>query len=294
MINEREEFLAYTQQPVYSATNKRDTSYMGRFTFDMLLDFEGLSRVLTIIARGYMWQGDEPDIEQAARALRAWCSVPDSKKAVPKEDWQYQTHFADLHGEFPELVDEHGAGWFCRHVHGICDFVKTNPNVTSKPAQEHCQKLSRGFNDAWRNKVLQFQTPIFSPTTRGAWVLRFDDIWADAKEQGKLRDKDILLSSAVKQKISEETPKDVPTEVVELLVKYYLANKQDDSEWVVLPVTNFDAYFGNTNFSRKWWNKVPDSIIVKQKQCYGVCRYGISKFYMNKVDVDREALSNSC
>ena len=47
---------------------------MGRFTFDMLLDFEGLSRVLTIVARGYMWQGEEPDIERAARALRA-CST---------------------------------------------------------------------------------------------------------------------------------------------------------------------------------------------------------------------------
>ena len=55
------------------------------------------------------------------------------------------------------------------------------------------KKLSRGFDDAWRNKMLQFQTPIFSPMTRGEWVLRFDDILADAKEQGRLRDRDILL-----------------------------------------------------------------------------------------------------
>ena len=58
------------------------------------------------------------------------------------------------------------------------------------------KKLSRGFDDAWRNKMLQFQTPIFSPMTRGEWVLRFDDILADAKEQGRLRDRDILLFSA--------------------------------------------------------------------------------------------------
>ncbi len=57
MIDEREEYLAYTGQRVYSAQNKRNTAYMGRFTFDMLLDFEGLSRVLTIMARGYMWRG---------------------------------------------------------------------------------------------------------------------------------------------------------------------------------------------------------------------------------------------
>lgn len=97
-----------------------------------------------------------------------------------------------------------------------------------------------------------------------------------------MRHRDIFLSSAVKQIISAETPEDVPTEVVELLVKYYKANKQNDSEWVVLPVTNFDPYFGNTNFSRKWCTKVPDSIIVKQKQCYGVCRYGVSEVVKNK------------
>ena len=90
-------------------------------------------------------------------------------------------------------------------------------------------------------------------------------------------DDKVFLSSAVKQIISADTPEDVPTEVVELLVRFYQANKQEDNDWVVLPVTNFDAYFGNTNFSRKWWNKAPDSIIVKQKQCYGVCRYGVTE-----------------
>ena len=88
-------------------------------------------------------------------------------------------------------------------------------------------------------------------------------------------DDKVFLSSAVKQIISADTPEDVPMEVVELLVRYYYVNKQEDNDWVVLPVANFDGYFGNTNFSRKWWNKVPDSIIVKQKQCYGVCLYSL-------------------
>ena len=108
----------------------------------------------------------------------------------------------------------------------------------------------------------------------------------DAKEQGRLRDGDILLSSAGRNTPpSRERLSYVPTKVVELLVRYYYANKQDDNEWVVLPVTNFDAYFGNTNFSRKWWNRVPDSIIVKQKQCYGVCRYSLQ-------DTIRTAIEN--
>ena len=71
MFNEWEEFRAYTEQPTYTSTGKRDTAYLGRFTFDMLLDFEGLARVLTVIARGTMWQSDEPDIDRARRALYA-------------------------------------------------------------------------------------------------------------------------------------------------------------------------------------------------------------------------------
>ena len=37
MLNEPEEFKAYTQFPKYSANGKRDMSFLGRFTFDMLI-----------------------------------------------------------------------------------------------------------------------------------------------------------------------------------------------------------------------------------------------------------------
>ena len=51
MLNEIEEFKAYTQFPKYRANGKRDMSFLGRFTFDMLIKQIGLNRVLTIIAR---------------------------------------------------------------------------------------------------------------------------------------------------------------------------------------------------------------------------------------------------
>ena len=43
-----------------------------------------------------------------------------------------------------------------------------------------------------------------------------------------------------------------------MLIAYYKANKPDDSDWVVLPVASFDAYYGNTNFSRKYLSKIPE------------------------------------
>ena len=110
MIDEREEFAAYTGPVVYDTKDKQDSSYLGRFTFDTLLKGEGLARVLTIVARGYLWQSETPNLDRARNALRAWCSIPASKNAKVKESWQYATDFRQLHETFPELVDNQGNG----------------------------------------------------------------------------------------------------------------------------------------------------------------------------------------
>ena len=92
MLNELEEFKAYTTPVKYEVSRKGDTAFLGRFTFESLLNFEGLGRILTVLARGYL-----PDINRARNALCAWCSIPDSKNATPKEEWQNQTDFRGLH-----------------------------------------------------------------------------------------------------------------------------------------------------------------------------------------------------
>ena len=48
---------------------------------------------------------------------------------------------------------------------------------------------------------------------------------------------------------------------------------QEDSDWVVLPVTNFDAYFGTTAFGRKWLNILPENILERSETSYGICMY---------------------
>ena len=125
MLNEWQEFQTYTGEVNYTAEDTRDVAYMRRFTFEMLLDFEGLVRVLTIIARGYLFHDRVGEIlsgnprarvDYARRALCAWCSVPDRKKVsaedtdINAEEKKYATEFAELHGEFPELVDKRGNG----------------------------------------------------------------------------------------------------------------------------------------------------------------------------------------
>ena len=89
MLNEKEEFLSYTGVPVYSSVNKQDYSYLGRIAFATILDFEGLPRIFSIIARGYMYGGRDPNTDRARKALSAWCSIPDKKENATPEEWQY-------------------------------------------------------------------------------------------------------------------------------------------------------------------------------------------------------------
>lgn len=106
MINEWEEFRAYTGTVFYTASKKSDTTWLGRFTFATILEFEGMARILTILARGYLFHskdgavisGDPHDwIDYARRALCAWCSVPEDGKRAPDKEWQFQTDFSELH-----------------------------------------------------------------------------------------------------------------------------------------------------------------------------------------------------
>ena len=106
MLNEWQEFLDYTGTVTYTGNKSKDTSYMGRFTFKNILEFEGLPHILTIIARGYMYhdkkgtllEGDPRDrLDYVRKALCAWCSVPESKKAAPNKERPDKSHFEELH-----------------------------------------------------------------------------------------------------------------------------------------------------------------------------------------------------
>ena len=73
--------------------------------------------------------------------------------------------------------------------------------------------------------------------------------------------------------------KEVPAKVVCTLIQYYLANRPDDSTWVVLPVANFDAYFGDTSFSKKYLPKIPPEI-MERSSSFGISRYRIMNEYL--------------
>ena len=267
MTNEWLEFQAYINKPSYSAESKHDLSYLGRFTFKTITDFEGFGRILTVIARGYLFHNQDGSlctgnpyerVEYARNALCAWCSIPDKNEDEPF------TNFGSLSSDFPELVNAKGEGWYFRHVQNIVKFVKKNPDAVSEKAKTTVTLIAKGVKTEWKKKVRQLQVPIFALNTKAAWALRFDDILADALELGALRTEKYILPPERENVIAALDLGDIPFEVVCDVIAYCEANKPIDTDWVVLPIANFDCYYGNTNFSKKWLSKIPTAILSRE------------------------------
>lgn len=282
ITNEWSEFLSYTKEPTYTVKNKKDNSFLGRFTMDMVMENYGFARILTVLARGYLFhnpdgtlkEGDPYDrTDDARNALCAWCSIPDKKNAAPRAEWRFRTDFRELHDEFPELVDEDGCGWYIRHVHGIVDFINANRDKVGKSTHKIAVNIEK-LEDAWRKKVIQYQIPIFSEGTKGDLILRFDDVIADALELGALWREPITLTEQQEQWLAEVTLKSVPLNVTRALLEYYIANKPADSDWCVLPVTNVESYLGSSSLSRLYLKQL-NGMVVERKKGGNICMFKI-------------------
>lgn len=276
MLNEISEFEAYTKKPEYKRENKNDNSFLGRFTCEGIQGFEGFSRVLTIIARGYMFKNGSADIEYARRAISAWCSIPDKDVTKEKEDWRFRTDFREYHNEFPELVSENGEGWFYRHFHNAMNFAISNPEKFTAKEIEKYALMDKNFDTAWRDKVTRMHFSTYYLKTKGAWILRFDDIISSALELGELKNKDFDLPEETKAKITDFTKALSTALALETLIKYYYANRQDDTDCVVLSVANFDACFGSKSFSKKHLTELVKSGAIEREKSYNVSRYRLN------------------
>lgn len=273
MLNEVQEFQDYTDPVDYEGKQN-----LGRFTVESIRDFLGFERIFTILARGYLFREGDPynNVETARKALCAWCSIPEA----PTEEWKFKTCFPEFHGEFPELVDETGCGWYIRHIRKISSLAEQHPKKVKAGVRALFPEKLPEYENQWRKKVRQFQIPIFGENTEAIWQLRFDDIIANALTLGPLREMETTLTDEQKEKLRPYLHGKVKPEHLEALIAYYEANKPEDSDWVVLPAASFNNYFGSTVFSKQVLKAVTGTVIQRSDMSYGSGRYRVREEFL--------------
>ena len=162
-----------------------------------------------------------------------------------------------------------------RHVRNVIAFVASSPGSVTKSVQRNTEKLASTFEPMWRKKVIQFQIPLFAESTKSDWLLLFDDVLANALELGPLRSYTAEVSDDGAKYLRTLLPEKMPLQEAIELIAYYKINKFEDSQWAPFPSTNFEAFFGNTNFTHKYQKSFFDNFGLLTKERFGVTRYCI-------------------
>ena len=278
MTNEWAEFKAYTDSPVFFADSKQSTAFMGRFSTTIIKKNKGFSRIFTILARGYLFHNadgklrtDDPyaRTEESRRFLCAWCSLP--YETVSNKSLAFHTSFPELHSKFPNIVDENGAGWYYRYLHSLSGYIKKNKEDITKKL--HCfteKKTLKAIEGTWANKLIQFQYSIYNNRSSADFPLLFDTAIADALVLGPLRTEAVVLSDEILQKIKSYGVNAKTERLMITLAEYYIANKEPDCEWVIMPRTNISAYLGSASYVDNYEKKMPEDFMEKKPEMGGV------------------------
>ena len=152
----------------------------------------------------------------------------------------------------------------------------SNPDKFTAKEVEKYSLMDKKFDTAWRDKVTRMHFSTYYLKTKGAWILRFDDILSSALELSELKNKSFELPEETKAKIADFTKVQSTAFALETLIKYYYANRQDDTDWVVLPVANFDA----TSFSKKRLTELVKSGAIERENSYNVSRYRVNEVFI--------------
>ena len=278
MTNEWLEFKAYTDTPVFLSESKQSTAFIGRFTVRMIKQNKGFNRIFTILARGYLFHNadgtlhtDDPytRTEEVRHFLCTWCSLP--YETVSNKALAFHTSFPELHSEFPDIVDENGAGWYYRYLHSLSAYIKKNKeNVTKKL---HCfteKKTLKAIESIWANKLIQFQYSIYNDKSSADFPLLFDTAIADALVLGPLRTEAVVLSDETLDKIRAYNADAKTERLMITLAEYYIANKEPDCEWVIIPRTNISAYLGSATYMEAYESRMLEGFMEKKPEMGGV------------------------
>ena|GEM_PF-4800502 len=122
---------------------------------------------------------------------------------------------------------------------------------------------------------------LFSECAGLTRVLSFTEIFSNALELGPLRKEIAELLPALLEKLECMRPAKIPREsrAMPTLIPYSIVS-QPDTDWVVLPVVNFDAYFRTASFGKKYLSIIPPEIIERPQRHSAVSRYRVRLEYL--------------
>ena len=126
------------------------------------------------------------------------------------------------------------------------------------------------IEEKWSRKLIQFQYSVYNDRSSADFPLLFDTAIADALVLGPLRTEAVVLPNETLQKIKAYGVNAKTERLMITLAEYYIANKEPDSDWVIIPRTNISAYLGSATYMESYEDKIPEGFMEKKTEMGGV------------------------
>ena len=85
-----------------------------------------------------------------------------------------------------------------------------------------------------------------------------------------MRTEAVVLSDEILQKIKAYGVNAKTERLMITLAEYYIANKDPDSDWVIIPRTNISAYLGSATYMEAYESRIPEGFMEKKPEMGGV------------------------
>ena len=132
------------------------------------------------------------------------------------------------------------------------------------------KKTLKAIESTWANKLIHFQYSIYNDRSSADFPLLFDTAIADALVLGPLRTEAVILPDETLNKIKAYGVNAKTERLMITLAEYYIANKEPDSDWVIIPGTNISAYLGSATYFEAYEGKIPKGYMEKKPEMGGV------------------------
>ena len=128
----------------------------------------------------------------------------------------------------------------------------------------------KAIEDKWSRKLIQFQYSVYNDRSSADFPLLFDTAIADALVLGPLRTEAVVLSDETLDKIRAYNVDSKTERLMITLAEYYIANKEPDCDWVIMPRTNISAYLCSATYMEAYESRIPESFMDEKPEMGGV------------------------
>ena len=111
-------------------------------------------------------------------------------------------------------------------------------------------------------EALHCRYPIYNRSSAD-FPLLFNTATINAIVLSPLRTESVVLSDETLQKMKAYGVNAKTERLMITLAEYYIANKEPDSDWVVIPRTNISVYLGSATYLESYESNIPDGLMEK-------------------------------